>query len=1392
MENSNTPIDDPNLYEIERDFASDHYQNPLGLGHISLDGMEDVHFGTFDRAIPNLDNTYVNNDPNAFDHSRVEPVDQMFDAQGMQNHFSEQQNGNFEGFSQHRDFPTYDDFKGFTNSDFQIDYGSQPAFEDDPYSNVDRENYIYPASTFDLSKVTVASLITAEPEYIENVFSALAQKDPASQKRFMSHIGLDLTEANNIRLLADLTETQIYNSTIDGNNAINSNNVGINPLEQIYPTADQKLYLSDQHPDFLRSKEDNPFEAIQVSQRAVFDPSSGVFVDQPFYALSLKGASTENAQNFISSRMYDVDLILEESKVIQNAVDRLIDERRNSNNAYFLRDASNFSIAQMELAVYDTAKVCYLEREELELTKKSMNYTVSEPNPDRTGVHITEKSIDYLEFNPDYLNPYVLSEIDEGRPGDSLLNGSLLIREHIGEDRYLAYKTRDQAPAAEMDDAAENANDDVTDAPKAPKAKTRNKANIGADIHTGEPAKNTRDQLSAAALAGTSIDETEEGKKDNAFELQKYNRNGQPRTAADELASLIAKSVMLMVELIKKIVMLMVTMIRSIFGKDDPNNAPMHKRLAEVWNQPLMKPQLGPRVLNGEPAENENNADATNLVEPTTDIEDIKNIEIDSSMPLLVDPFTKELNNARSGLSLEEFDKNIGNVYAIDGKEYLVIDVNNPENVEVFKDQKSPVIKLISQEDLPKNLVGNDANALITPFYLQEIQDKLKTFTVEELDAKVADGTATKLEGPYLQSVAEQYLEQARMYLGATAPYGVNPDSQSQKEQRNYKEQFVDGLKHSREYFGKGMDFLKAKSASIKDQAGNLYDMFKKDLVAEQDQESNSETEHKDEPTQGKETNMSTNNNVYYEPDADTAETFKNRHNNVQSKDIEKYVGLVFLDERTDKMMGVLDVAADSKNIGVISVPLDVINSFDGQITEKDALLNMHFAANIEVVNLHLVDGYEQFESLNFKDRIDPEFIQKMMDETNGNTVDIYAEQTKRIRDHSEQRHKAKLDAVGTLLTTDKGQYVALFIDHEQKQSMHPVYYAVKMTDPQNQMTGEDIQHNGVVQIDYMDVRAFSKPQNMSGEMGGQTTYLDPDVYSALLASVDRGNEAEMLQYLSTVQANNQHHYGQSNAVEIALNDEAEKSKLTAEINEKEKFISAINVQTAMIENSTLQEIVRNVKTTLTDPENSNLEFFTTQFKAHEDRMRQLNIGLLAATDNLNKQPEIEKLMLDPEIQKVELSTLYGTTKVIDFNQHKDLISELANDEKIADSIDQFYGVVSDIGNVAIAAQQVHGELLVDGFVEEVNSKIKMHKLSDQDLNNIKEVSDLLNADFKTTGSEFDQFKPLLNNSTANIVEVIENEKEAINGIMSVLNDGVDMQRERNNDRSNDQNLNNF
>lgn len=1391
MENSNTPIDDPNLYEIERDFASDHYQNPLGLDHISLDGMEDVHFGTFDRATPNLDNTSVNNDPNTFDHSRVEPVDQMFDAEEMQNHFSEQQNGNFEGFSQHVDFPIHDDFNGFTNSDFQPDYGPQPAFEDDPYLNFDRENYIYPASTFDLSKVTVASLITAEPEYIENVFSALAQKDPASQKSFMSHIGLDLTEGNNIRLLADLTETQIYNSTIDGNNAINSNNVGINPFERIYPTADQKLYLSDQHPDFLRSKEDNPFEAIQVSQRAVFDPSSGVFVDQPFYALSLKGSSIENAQNFISSRMYDVELILKESKVIQNAVDRLIDERRNSNNTYFLKDASNFSIAQIELAVYDTAKVCYLEPEELELTKKSMKYTVSEPNPDRTGVHITEKSINYLEFNTDYLSPYILSEIDERGPGDSLLNGSLLIREHIGEDRYLAYKARDQAPAAE-DDTAENTNDDVTDASKAPKDKTPNKANIGADIHTGEPAKNTRDQLSAAALASASIDEPQEDKNSKGFELQKYNRNGQARTAADELASLMAKSVMLMVEVIKKIVMLMVAMIRSIFGKDDPNNAPMNERLAEVWNQPLMKPQLGPRVLNGEPEENEKNADATNLVEPTTDIEDIKNIEIDSSMPLLVDPFTKELNNARSGLSLEEFDKNIGNVYVIDGKEYLVIDVNNPENVEAFKDQKSPVIKLINQEDLPKNLVGNDANVLITPFYLQEIQGKLKTFTVEELDAKIADGTVTKLEGPYLQSVAEQYLEQARMYLGATAPYGVNPDSQSQKEQRNYKEQLVDGLKNSREYFGKGMDFLKAKSASIKDQAGNLYNMFKKDLVTEQDLESNTETEHKVEPTQGEETNMSTNNNVYYEPDADTAETFKNRHNNVKSKDIEKYVGLVFLDERTNKMMGVLDVAADSKNIGVISVPLDVINSFDGQITEKDALLNMHFAANIEVVNLHLVDGYEQFESLNFKDRIDPEFIQKMMKETNGNTVDIYAEQTKRIRDHSEQRHKAKLDAVGTLLTTDKGQYVALFIDHDQKQSMHPVYYAVKITDPENQMTGEDIQHNGVVQIDYMDVRAFSKHQNMSGEMDGQTTYLDPDVYSALLASVERGNEAEMLQYLSTVQANNQHHYRQSNVLEIALNDEAEKSKLAAEINEKQKFISAINVQIDMIENSTLQEIVRNVTTTLTDPKNSNLEFFTTQFKAHDDRMRQLNIGLLAATDNLNKQPEIEKLMFDPEIKKVELSTIYGTTKVIDFNQHKDLISELSNDEKIADSIDQFYGVVSDIGDVAIASQQVHGALLVDGFVDEVNSKIKMHKLSDQDLNNIKEVSDLLNADFKMTGSEFDQFKPLLNNSTANIVEVIENEKKAINEIMSVLNDGVDMQHERNNDRSNDQNLNNF
>lgn len=1385
MENTNSPLDDPNFddpnfYESQRDLSSDHYQNPIGLDHIPLDELDGVNFGTFDK-------NQVNLDPNALDHGQHVPFDQTFNAEQIQDPFLAQQNDNFEDSPQGENphFPNDHDFAGFEPNDFIQDYQLQDQFyTQEQNGGISPDQYIFPASTFDLSKVTVASLITAEPEYIENVFAALAKKDPASQVRFMEHIGLDLSDDNNIRLLAGLNETQIYNATIDGVNAIHNNNVGISQLEQTYPTADQKLYLSDQHPDFHRSKESNPFDAVQVGQRAVFDPASGIFIDQPFYALSLKGASPENAQNFISSRIYDVDMLLEESKGLNESINLLIKDRQNSNNTYFLKEDSEFSIAQMELAVYDTAKVCNITGDELELTRKTMKYSVTEATPDRTGVHVTEKQIDYLEFNPDLLSPYILSEIDDGYPGASLLNGSLLIREHIGEDRYLAYKSNDQARSAENDTSNEHGDDDLADKPK-------NKANIGADVPTDEPAKNNREQLSAAALASASIDELDTEKNDKSFELQKYNRNGQPRTAADELASLIAKSVMLMAEVIKKIIKLMVEMIRSMFGKDDPNSAPMNERLADIWHQPLFKPQQGPRVFNGEPEPNDN---SNNLVEPNNNTEDLTDIEIDSSFPLLVDPFTKELNNARSGLSLEDFDKNIGNVYEMDGKEYLVIDVNNPHNLEEYKDQNSPVIKLICQDDLPQNLVGNEANTLITPFYLKDIKDNLKTFTVDELDAKIQDGTATKLKGPYLQSVAEQYLEQARMYLGATAPYGVNPDSMSQSKLDQYKEQFVDGLKHSREYVGKGMDFFKAKSVSIKDHANNLFKIFKVDPQAdsEQKQEGQNYSGHEAEPTQGNVTKMTTDKNSYYEPDAATVEAFNNRHNNVQSKDIEKYVGMVFQDERTDKLMGVLDVAADSKNIGVISVPLDVINSFEGQITEKDALLNLHFAENIEVINLHLVDAYQQIDSLNFKHRIDPEFIAKMIDETKNNTVDIYAEQTKRIREHSEQRHQAKLDAVGTLLTTDKGQYVALFIDHEQKHSMHPVFHAVKITDPQKQMTGEDIQHNGVVQIDYMDVRTFSKYQSMSGEMDGQTSYLDPDVHSALLASVERGNEAEMLQYLNTVQANNKHHYDQNNAVDVAINEEIVKSKLTAEINEKQKFISAINIQTALIENKTLQEIVRNVKDTLTDPDNSNLDFFTTQFKAHEDRMRQLNIGLLSATDNLNKLPEIEKLMLDPEIKKVELSTLYGSTKVVDFNQHADLIKELSNDEKISDSIDQFYGVVSDIGAVAIATQKIHGELLVDGFVDGVNSKLKMHKLSDLDLNNIKKVSDLLNDNFKNTGSEFEQFEPLLNHSTANIKEVIENEKVSIKEILTVLNDSVEMQHKRNNDHSNDQNPNNY
>lgn len=53
-------------------------------------------------------------------------------------------------------------------------------------------------------------------------------------------------------------------------------------------------------------------------------------------------------------------------------------------------------------------------------------------------------------------------------------------------------------------------------------------------------------------------------------------------------------------------------------------------------------------------------------------------------LPLLNDPYTTQLNKDRDGVTLEEFDLNVAKVYAIDGEQYIVIDVVGKDSSKVL------------------------------------------------------------------------------------------------------------------------------------------------------------------------------------------------------------------------------------------------------------------------------------------------------------------------------------------------------------------------------------------------------------------------------------------------------------------------------------------------------------------------------------------------------------------------------------------------------------------------------------------------------------------------------------------------------------------------------------
>lgn len=62
---------------------------------------------------------------------------------------------------------------------------------------------------------------------------------------------------------------------------------------------------------------------------------------------------------------------------------------------------------------------------------------------------------------------------------------------------------------------------------------------------------------------------------------------------------------------------------------------------------------------------------------------------------------------------------------------------------------------------------GSDAPTPITPFYLETIEDKVTFLSIEELHEGIKSEKIHEFEGRFFEPICSQYLEQARMFLGA-------------------------------------------------------------------------------------------------------------------------------------------------------------------------------------------------------------------------------------------------------------------------------------------------------------------------------------------------------------------------------------------------------------------------------------------------------------------------------------------------------------------------------------------------------------------------------------------------------------------------------------------------
>ena len=198
-----------------------------------------------------------------------------------------------------------------------------------------------------------------------------------------------------------------------------------------------------------------------------------------------------------------------------------------------------------------------------------------------------------------------------------------------------------------------------------------------------------------------------------------------------------------------------------------------------------------------------------------------------------------------------------------------------------------------------------------------------------------------------------------------------------------------------------------------------------------------------------------------------------------------------------------------------------------------------------------------------------------------------------------------------------------------------------------------------------------------------------------------------------------------------------------------------MNLTSNLIQNDQLREAVNAVTQTLQNPQNSQFPYFAVQLVALDERKAQLDAALLNAAESLSSNPEVKSMMDSPETQTITIDTQSGPITLINMAVHKEELLQIAKPE----DLQNLDGVLADITNVEIAAQEVKCDLINDAYIDKILADRNLKHVHPDDLDKLNEVSNLLGESISAKNSTLDALQPALSDSAQQYLNVINEQK---------------------------------